>query len=88
MQLLRHRIVWQSARGASAFAGKRPDLDLDISPDLIIGAITAAAKTAVLSERGPVDGDAMAERIADTLWHGLGDSRSWSAREKLMNRKE
>ena len=50
----------------------RPDLDLDIAPDVIIGTLTAVVRAAILSERGLKDSDALAERIADTLWRGLG----------------
>lgn len=53
----------------------RPDLDLDIAPDVISGALVSAARTAVLSERGLADRDAFAERIADMLWLGLGAGR-------------
>ena len=49
----------------------RPDLDLDIAPDVIIGTLTAVVRAAILSERGLKDSDALAESIADTLWHGL-----------------
>lgn len=61
----------------------RPDLDLEMAPDLIIGALTSAARTAVLSERGLTDSDTLAERIADTLWRGLGRGAANHAMSKI-----
>jgi len=49
----------------------RPDLDLDIAPDIISGAVVSVARTAVLSGARPADEHALAERVVTSLWQWL-----------------
>ncbi|MGO8683227.1 MAG: TetR/AcrR family transcriptional regulator [Thermoleophilia bacterium] len=72
----RRQQMQQFLRRGIARGDLRPDLDLDVAPDVIIGALTSAARTAVLTEQGFTDSAALAERLVDSLWRGLGASKT------------
>jgi AcrR family transcriptional regulator len=80
-RLVWERLVVPRRRQLQAFLQRgiergdlRPDLDLEMTPDLVVGAITAAARTAIFTER-LADREGLARTVADGLWRGLSQSR-------------
>lgn len=85
----RRQQIQEYLRRGIARGDLRPDLDLEIATDVIFGTLTSAARTAVLSERGPTGSDALAEGIANMLWRGLGmeTGESHRAGEQPLTRR-